>query len=803
MFRFNGVCLRKSTLLAAAPLLRNRSSFKPFTQQDEEELVRVIKTKPRHVLRHVRQQVWKSRKRELHFRSTVTHLMIVLQEFLRKKLLDPAQASQIMEGVLQECVVYAQHDMAHLLFRASLRFRKYGCVVTVNSIRALFDSYKRSDSSDLMVQLGNEMKSDASLRPLCIAAYLFGGREEEADALWGGVSATTLTKDDFLALVSGYEKLKKCEKLLALVDMVQEGNLSKEERGDVLGAILRCFYQLDDDASFTKVLQHVVDQSIHLDTQTFAIVLRQKMRRVTAPEEIEAVENELKALGYVPDIQGNSIIITAYARLVHFGDRGSEELMLSKVDTLLSSIESRLKQGDPDLDISAAHIRAVIRGYGAAGKPDSIKSAWSRMQYGSITKDVRIYNELFKWFALMGIVKDVLLLKDEMEAAQVHPDSATYTWMIRALGKFYPRHVDRIYTELRSRQVRPDIQLYTTLLGVLGDLGKMDEVQQLWEEMQKREESGTLQLTPITFAVLIRVYGSDAEKALAIYDACKHRNLHLHSHVQTSFIHALFNTTNGIEKVEKFAKSIETWDSDVYNVLLSTYSKANEKDRFLATLEKMQADGVSMNDVTFGTLITAFSRWGDEGKVQDVIQLLKEHEGEISPTFYSVLASSLNRLGHAEGVSDAWNDLVSSKLFPDTEVYNQFLSLYSRQHNIEKMQGVLDNMMKQVPPNPVTATTVLDVLGKSGRVSEMESLFEDMKASPDTQPTSVTYHQLLNTYAKTGDIVKMEKTHSEFLSQGHTENAVTFNISWMAMADLRTLSKWKRFCAGARKAAWP
>lgn len=37
----------------------------------------------------------------------------------------------------------------------------------------------------------------------------------------------------------------------------------------------------------------------------------------------------------------------------------------------------------------------------------------------------------------------------------------------------------------------------------------------------------------------------------------------------------------------------------------------------------------------------------------------------------------------------------------------------------------------------------------------MESLFEDMKSTPDTSPTSVTFHQMMNTYAKAGDVHKM------------------------------------------------
>ncbi|ORC84930.1 polyadenylation/uridylation factor 1 [Trypanosoma theileri] len=776
MFRRQVLLSRRAAFSFTTGWLNRTASFQPFSQKDEDDLVRVVKTKPRHVLKHVRQQVWRSRKRELHFRNTVTHLMIVLQEFLRKQLIDPTNASQIMEGIMEECVKYSQHDMAHLLFRAFLRFRKYGCTISIDALRFLFESYKENDSSELMLQLANEMRGDPALRPLCIAAYLFANHPDEAETLREGLSFSELTRDDIVALIDGYDKLQKTEKVMEVLQSVNESTFTAEDLTDIFRAFFRVFYRRDDEVSFAAVFQAALDKSVVLDAATFAIILRQRMRHVTGAEEIAAVENELKEFGYVPDVTGNSIIIAAYARLMHFGDRGSEELMLSKVDTLLSSIESRLKQGDPDMDISAAHIRAVIRGYGAAGRPESIKTAWTRMQHKGLTNDVRVYNELFKWFALMGNVKDVIALKEEMDTEGVHPDSQTYAWMLRALGKYYPRHVERLYEEMQQKHVRPDIQLYNTLLGIFGDLGDTARVEAIVKEMMSREEFGTLQLTPVTFAVLIRIYSNNLEKAEEAYAEAKKRGMTDHPHVQTSMLHVYAHHGDGSDRLENFLKEIPTWSTDVYNVLLNKYGKDGQREKVNELIEKMKTEEVAMNDVTFGTLITAFARWGDGDKVRDVIQLLKEHEGEVSAAFYSVLASSLSKMGDVDGVSNAWDDLISSKLFPDTEVYNQFLLLYSKQHNASKMQTVLNNMMKQIPPNPVTATTILDMLGKSGRVAEMESLFEDMKLSPDTLPTSVTYHQMMNTYAKTGDVAKMEKLHAEFIEKGYTNNAVTYNI---------------------------
>eukprot|EP00796_Vickermania_ingenoplastis_P012503 gene12503-8559_t len=760
------------------PLLTHNSrpsNFQPFSSKDENDLVQMVTTRPRHVLKYVRQQVWKSRKKELQFRNSVTHIMIVLQEHLRKEMIDPTIASSIMEGILEECVTYSQHDMAHLLFRAFLRFRKYGCQISVTAVRHLFESYKTTDSKDLILQLADEMKDDPSLRALCIAAYLFAGKETEAEALRNGVPVSDLPQEDVFALVEGYAKLSNGEKVKSLIKEAANGVLKGEDASILYDRALLALSRCPDQSHFEDVLQDAIEKNIVLQQETLLTVLKHRMNGVTSSEDIQKEEMALIDMGYSPSIAGGSVIISAYVRLIQFGDQGSEELMLSKVDTLLSSIQSRLQESDEDTDISAAHIRAVIRGYGAAGKPEEMKKAWEKIKSASVARDVRVCNELLKWFSLMGNIKEVLAIKKEMEELSIHLDIISYTWIFRVLGKFYPRHVSELYDEIVDKGIRPDIHLYNTLLGIFGDLGQMDKVKSIQADMHKRHESGTLEYTSITFAILIRLYQKDVATAESLYQEAKKFNLHNHQHVLTSMLHVLASRSSE-EKLQDFLSSLGEWSTDVFNVLLNKYGREKNVEKFNDTLDRMKKEDIPMNDVTFGTLVTAFARWGDGEKINEVVQLLKDHEGEVSAVFYSVLASSLSRLGKSQGVDEAWENLLSSKLFPDTEVYNQFLALYSRHHNVEKMQNVLNNMMKQVPPNPVTATTVLDMLGKTGHVAEMEDLFQDMKETPDTQPTAVTFHQMMNAYAKSGDVMKMETIHEEFERQGYQANAVTYNI---------------------------
>ncbi|KNH04076.1 polyadenylation/uridylation factor 1 [Perkinsela sp. CCAP 1560/4] len=751
-------------------------SFQPFNRNDEEELVHSLSTKPRHVLRKVRQLVWKSRKRELQFRNTVTFLMITIQENLRKQTLEPPAASIIMEGIMEECVRLSQHDLAHLLFRAFLRFRKYGCKVTVECMRYLFESYKGTNSTELMNQLAVEMSGESELRPLCIAALLFSGKVKEAENLRKTIPDTQLTTSDIVAMIDGYERLKESSKLMILLSEVKALDTKQVEHQTIMKNFLRVFQKSSNHAGMEEVMKVLTELKIELDQGIFHILLRYKLREVAAVSEVQQIENELKEMGYDFDIQGNSILISAYARLINFGDRSSEEIMLGKVETLLSSIEARLKQGDPDLDVSVSHLRAVIRGFGAAGKQDQMKQAWERMQFKGLSNDTRVYNEMFKWLALMGSVRDVLKLKDHMKEHDVYPDSSTYAWIFKSLGKYYPNQVEDLYNEMVRNRVRPDLFLYTTMIGIFGDLQKMTIVNKILEEIHARQKTGTLQDSPYIYSILIRLNCDDHDRVEKIYAEAELKGFGDHPHVVTVYLHCL--SKNGfVERMEELLKRMPTWSTNIYNVLLAFHGKKNDYEKVYKLLDKMKVENVEFNEVTYGTLITIFGHWKDSQRVLDVLNWMKSSGNpHISANFYSILASTYSRLGDTEGISEAWEDLISSRLCPDTEVYNTFLSLYGKQNNVAKMQHVLESMLKHVPPNPLTSSTVVDMLGKAGKICDMEQLVAEMKAHPEMSPTAVTYHQIMNAYAKTGDILKMERTKGEMMEKGYAENAVTFNI---------------------------
>lgn len=70
--------------------------------------------------------------------------------------------------------------MAHLLFRAAIRFRKYGLQVGLPLVKHLFNSYRYENAQELMLNMAEELRHEAPLKLLAVLAYQFSGKSNDA-----------------------------------------------------------------------------------------------------------------------------------------------------------------------------------------------------------------------------------------------------------------------------------------------------------------------------------------------------------------------------------------------------------------------------------------------------------------------------------------------------------------------------------------------------------------------------------------------------------------------------------------------
>ena len=312
-------------------------------------------------------------------------------------------------------------------------------------------------------------------------------------------------------------------------------------------------------------------------------------------------------------------------------------------------------------------------------------------------------------------------------------------------------------------------------------------------------------------------------------------------------------------KIESPSHILDLPNIDVCNSLIEYHGcDTFHKQALDKLLDQMEMKGIGLNEQTFLLLIEIYGRWGEEEKLENLLTRLnsatqsRDDPGEtterrpakldlslglpekqkevpnatqlslsndflLSASFFSTLAQAYNALGKDDHEIEAlWENLLSTNIVVNASAYNVFLNIFVNRLNFVQVERILATMMDKVPPNVLTLTTVIDLLGRMGKIEDMEKIFEEMLKSEKTSdqnaviqsnnvsnvscfPTSVTFHHLLGAYAKRGDIFKINSILEKMETHKISRTAVTYNILLTGYCRARQYNKVKEIIEERKK----
>lgn len=779
----------RATAVLLRPLSTGRPShYRPFSSDDEAALASVLASKPRHVARHIRQSMLHSRRRIAQFRNAVTFLMISLQSKLQRKEMSPADATAIMESLMRECVDLRQGDMAHLLFRAAIRFRKYGLTIGFPLVRYLFESYKRENARELMRSMAEELQGSAEMRVLAVLAYQFSGLYDESMALWAQIPRESLTTSDYCALAESLGMMGRYEDVVALTRRAVADSRGQpqpvgNDGGSALdvAALVSCAATATrgNTAALNAVVDLALETGVTLSDAAVGAIVRSRLQSPTikTPAAVYRVEAELcaelrrESLGMV----GESAMIAKCSELMSRLHESGDEVMLGKVQHLRRVVEEAAAHDTLD-DLDLLFSVALLRGFGVLGRFEDMRKCFDTLDAAGAVKDHKLYDEMLRCYATAYNVKEVIALKEEMSRKEIYHTSQTYQNVFRVLDRYYPRLVEKYLAEMRSRGMQVDGPMYPTLLRVFSALNDNQAVENLYREArQKAEKGAAYNMSPGLVIQMLRCFPRDYKRCEEVVQDAERYGLLANEAVQAEVLR-LYAENERADAMSSFLARLPHKSANVYRVLLRTAAQHHDRGQFNKVLHEMETQRVPLNERLFSVIVTSLAIFHDAAGVQAYFHKAVTSDQIHTAMFFSDAASAFARLGDAGAVDQCWADLLESKMVVTMPVYNRFLDVYMGLNNMSKVQEILDTMMKLVPANPVTATTVVDMLGKMGRLVEMESILDEMSRSTNAVPTLVTFHQALNAYAKCGDVTKMEAIRERLKQEGFQENAVTYNI---------------------------
>ena len=601
-----------------------------------------------------------------------------------------------------------------------------------------------------------------------------------------------ITTADYLALIDGNGKLHnfKAVQTIAFEALAAENKNPAIDAKQILSAAIVAARGNSD--ALRAILDKAIAEQVAIDDQAVGVVIRSLSYTIDNVADLlereKLLRKQLKreSLGLFAE----AFIVSRTSEMSSKGSHVSSNVMLSKIEHLRKVVERAAQSDDTegqqhgesdavilDDEVSGKCFESLIKGYGSLNLPDEIKAVMDLVRRHPVhAKDSRFFEEAMRWYSFHGNAREVIRVKEEAAADGIHHTPNMFLSLFRVLGKTYLRQAEKYYAEMKARNITRVPNLYPVLLQLFDAIGNTDAVNELLVDIQANlDAANTSIMSPKLFGTLLRLpYLSDDEKTKLIKNVAKLGYLSM-PNVQGQMVH-YYSTCRSEAELDKFLAALPHKSSFVYSSLLGHYSAKRDQVKFLQTLNEIRRFGVIVGEKLFGTMIQGCSNFGDADRVKSILQEAKASDRLRHCHFFGHAAAAFANLEDIEGVNSVWGDLLASKVPIFMEVYNKFLNIYADFNHTDKVQEVLSVMMRNEPPNTVTATTVLDMLGKMGRIPEMESVLEEMNNSAEASPTVVTYHHAMNAYAKNGDVAKMEATRAAMREKGIADSAITFNI---------------------------
>ena len=252
------------------------------------------------------------------------------------------------------------------------------------------------------------------------------------------------------------------------------------------------------------------------------------------------------------------------------------------------------------------------------------------------------------------------------------------------------------YNVRRISRVSPKIETLNTLMVAFYQVGMLDKVEEIWDQLVE------LNCNPngYSYSILMAAY-CDEEKmdeAKALWEEMRAKNMEPDVVAYNTIIGG-YCRIGEIEKAEEVFREmvmsgIES-TSTTHEHIISGYCKMGNVDSALLMYKDMCRQDFRPKASTMDMLIRGLC---DKSRVLEALELLRSAEGHFgfcpTRTSFEFLITRLCLEGNLEEALRRQAEMVSKGFKPSYEIYSAFISGYTKQGNIEMADRLRNEMLE-------------------------------------------------------------------------------------------------------------
>ncbi|VVA96415.1 unnamed protein product [Arabis nemorensis] len=329
---------------------------------------------------------------------------------------------------------------------------------------------------------------------------------------------------------------------------------------------------------------------------------------------------------------------------------------------------------------------------------------------------------------------------------------------------------------------------YDMAVDILGKAKKWDRMNEFVERMR-----GDKVVTLNTIAKIMRRFAGagEWEEAVKVFDRLGEFGLEKN----TESMNLLLDTLCKEKRVEQARaillelKSHITPDVYTFNIFIHGWCKANRVEEALWTIQEMKGHGFRPCVISYTTIIRCYCQQSEFIKVYEMLSEMEANGSPPNSVTYTTIMSSLNAQKEFEESLRVAARMKRSGCVPDTLFYNCLIHTLARAGQLEEAERVFRVEMPElgVSINTSTYNSMIAMYCHHDEEDKGVELLKEMESSKLCNPDVHTYHPLLRSCFKRGDVVEVGRLLKEMVTKHQLsldESTYTFLIQRFCRANI-------------------
>merc|ERR1719502_1402628 len=200
-------------------------------------------------------------------------------------------------------------------------------------------------------------------------------------------------------------------------------------------------------------------------------------------------------------------------------------------------------------------------------------------------------------------------------------------------------------------------------------------------------------------------------------------------------------------------------------------------ERLFAVYSEMRERGITVNTVTFNTLLDACARSGCMDRAPGLMAEMRAAGVTPDKITYSTLVKGHCFSGTIDAAFEVFQEMRStSTLVPDEMLYNSMLDGCAKEHRLQEALDLFASMRAEgVRPSNFTLCNLVKLLGRARRLPQAFGILDELCGAGGLRPNVQVYTCLMTACMDNGQLDKALQLQNEVIKAGCQPDAKLYN----------------------------